>query len=58
MRIFENLIIDKTNLKVINSENCTFVPLQLNDYTNLNLETFGSLLKKNKLKQLKLMRME
>ena len=46
MRIFENLIIDKTNLKVINSENCTFVPLQLNDYTNLNLETFGSLLKK------------
>ena len=46
MRIFENLIIDKTNLKVINSENCTFVPLQLNDYRNLNLETFGSLLKK------------
>ena len=46
MRIFENLIIDKTNLKVINSENCTFVPLQLNDYRNLNLETFGSLLEK------------
>ena len=46
MKIFENLIIDKTNLKVVKSENCTFVPLQLNDYTNLNLETFGSLLKK------------
>ena len=56
MRIFENLIIDKTNLKVINSENCTFVPLQLNDYTNLNLETFGSLLKKKQV-EATLMRM-
>ena len=56
LRIFENLIIDKTNLKVINSENCTFVPLQLNDYTNLNLETFGSLLKKQV--EATLMRME
>ena len=46
MRIFENLIIDKTDFKVINSENCTFVPLQFNDNTNLKLETFGSLLKK------------
>lgn len=46
MRIFENLIIDKTDFNVINSENCTFVPLQFNDNTNLKLETFGSLLKK------------
>ena len=46
MRIFENLIIDKTNLKVVKSENCTFVPLQLNNYTDLKLETFGSLSKK------------
>ncbi len=46
MKIFENLIIDKTNLKVVKSENCTFVPLQLNNYTDLKLETFGSLSKK------------
>ena len=46
MRIFENLIIDKTDFNVINSENCTFVPLQFNDNTNLKLETFGSLFKK------------
>ena len=46
MRIFENLIIDKTKLEVVKSDNCTFVPLEFNNYTDLKLETFSSLFKK------------